>query len=125
MEPLPFPDLDFPELFDAASAVLAGAGCVGDETGCGAAFDCEAGVAGAGVASIIAFINASLALAFFRRTMSSALKSNDWPLLWIFSMMRSSEMPASSMEITPSTVNPGFAVDPAVGPEPDGGFATL
>src|SRR5271166_2410679 len=112
MEPLPFPDLDFPELFDAASVVLAGAGCAGDETGCGAAFEaCAAGVAGAGVASIIAFINASLALAFFSRTMSSALKSKDWP--------------ASSMEITPSTVNPGFALDTAAGPEPDGGFATL
>ena len=72
-------------------------------------------VAEPGPDSIIAFINPSLALAFFSRTMSSALKSNVCPLLWTFSTMTSSEMPACNIEMTPSTVKAGFAGAPPVG----------
>src|SRR5580704_357483 len=62
--------------------------------------------AGAGVPLIMAFITVSLAPAFFRRTISSVLKSKVWPLFWILAMIRSSEIPAPTNEITPSTVNP-------------------
>src|SRR5580698_3505439 len=72
----------------------------------GAATGTAETAAGAGVPLIMAFITVSLAPAFFRRTISSVLRSKVWPLFWILAMIRSSEIPAPTSEITPSTVNP-------------------
>src|SRR5208283_2050784 len=93
--------------FGATAAAGAAAGSAG------AAGAVEGG-AGAGAAVIIAFMTASLAPAFFRRTISSVLRSNICPLLRILAMIRSSEIPALINEITPSTVNPAGGAVPAV-----------